>query len=751
MLPEIQNIDTKDNIISRFQGLNQKDTANDEMFKDMLNMTSDEYPYLSPRENGAIRQVFTGNLSMIYGSCVYGEDFYTVQGQKVSGVDTVKFYKNFEEVNTVTLSQQLRIRDLVIYGAYIVIFPDNIMYNTQDGTVTNMSYEHTFTSEDGRIYLSDKDGVPFICDNVTTFNIGGTTTVNGGFNGIISANLDSHTIREMDLYIHNAIDSSYLKNGYCKFIGKRNQAYNTGEPQNLYQANILMGQKEKARNRYINSTTYPIYCIEKSGNEYYIKKYLDQTSAWYPVDLYCSFRITTTEYETIKDKVKIGDYIKLHPLKSNDKDYEESDFNNREATWNLEQKIQNGLKVENIITGEGSVIIVFSNNSIDFLKVLSENWGRYSFGQYLVNPGEEQYNEREIVFMNNAMYIPDAGGTNSLGYKLRLEKNVPQMDYITVSANRIWGCSSANHEIYACKQGDATCWYNYGGLASDSYAVTIPNGDVFTGAVTYNDMPFFFTENMCYSIMGNKPKNYQVQNYALRGVENGASHTLAQKDGYVYYKSKSGIERFNGNNSQSLTEYLDMEGFKGFVGATNNDKYFVFLGADTTHTNLYVYDIKKRQWHKDRDYMPNYMAEIDNNLYLLNGTVGKVYLEKINGHAKEVAPILTNSQITVTYDTPKWYVESGEFNGDSLLNKYVTKFMFELKLEQNSKLSISFMYDDSGEWEEVFRTTDRHVKRLVKVPIKVRRCERMRYKIEGQGQAKIYTVTITFEGGSEIG
>ena len=39
----------------------------------------------------------------------------------------------------------------------------------------------------------------------------------------------------------------------------------------------------------------------------------------------------------------------------------------------------------------------------------------------------------------------------------------------------------------------------------------------------------------------------------------------------------------------------------------------------------------------------------------------------------------------------------------------------------------------------------------MKVPINVRRCERMRYKIEGKGQAKIYTLTITFEGGSENG
>ena len=34
-----------------------------------------------------------------------------------------------------------------------------------------------------------------------------------------------------------------------------------------------------------------------------------------------------------------------------------------------------------------------------------------------------------------------------------LERRVPDMDYVTQCNNRIWGCSSASHEIYACKLG----------------------------------------------------------------------------------------------------------------------------------------------------------------------------------------------------------------------------------------------------------------------------------------------------------
>lgn len=754
MLPEIQNIKTQDKIISQFLGLNQKDTSNDQMFKNMQEMTSDEYPYLAPRNNCAIRNVFEGIVTN-KGSVTYGEDIYSVLAIPRSG--NISFYKNYELVEGVTLDQtNTGARQLVVYGAYIVIFPDNVMYNTETEEVENMSYELSLgLNTSNRLYLSDKDGVPFILDNITSLPDSPSTTTPGGFNGLISTNMANTTPKVMDTLITNAIAGSYLKDAFCKYSGIREQSYDDNTTVNLYKLNICMGQKEKAYQDYQNATTYPLFWIEYSGDEYFIKRFQAQNSAWYPADLYVSWRLTNEEYAAIQDRVKIGDYIKLKALKANGDEYKEEDFNDREASWNLVNRFSNGVRVENIITraSNNGIILVFSNNSLNFLKVLQENKSRFQWGKnYIV--ADEKY-ERELIAMWNGVYYPYGNNDNSLAYQAKLQKNVPQMDYITVSQNRIWGCSSENHEIYACKQGDATAWYQYAGLSSDSYAVTIPNGDKFTGAVTYSDMPYFFTENMAYSIMGNKPKNYQVQNYELRGVEDGAYRTIAQKDGYVYYKSKSGIERFNGNNAQSLTEYLDLEGMKGYVGQTNNDKYFVFLGTDE-NADLYVYDIKKRLWHKERNIKPESssmdMVELDNNLYLASGDIAQgefIKLIRINGKAKEVADILLNN--IPEYDTPKWFVESGEFNGDSILKKYITKLMFEMKLEQGSKISISFMYDDSGEWEEVFRTTDKHVKKLINVPLLVRRCERIRYKIKGLGQAKIYTITFTYEGGSEIG
>ena len=356
--------------------------------------------------------------------------------------------------------------------------------------------------------------------------------------------------------------------------------------------------------------------------------------------------------------------------------------------------------------------------------------------------------EKKIHHMSPFMQYPGEVSSTGLCAKSILAKDIPSLDYVTVSANRLWGCSTENHEIYSSKQGDATNWYNYGGLATDSYAVTIADEGKFTGAVTYNDMPYFFKDNKAYVIMGTKPKNYELQMMECRGVQDGAYNTIAQKDGYIYYKSNEGVERFNGNTTQSLTTNLDLKGYKGFMGEVCSDKYFVTLGKTKQTTRLYVFDITKGMWHIEEQIGGEDLINLNQNLYVVYDNYKKEDLIKVYGKSVETPTWITN--VTPTYDKPKWSITSGEFNGQSQLNKHIEKFMFELKLDEGSDLSISFSYNDSDEWERVFRSKNSHVKKLITVPIQPKRCERLRYKIEGKGKCKIYSITMQIEIGSEI-
>lgn len=60
------------------------------------------------------------------------------------------------------------------------------------------------------------------------------------------------------------------------------------------------------------------------------------------------------------------------------------------------------------------------------------------------------------------------------------QRRVPDLDWLTEHNNRVWGCSSTENVIYACKLGDATNWFSYRGTAADSYAVTVGSDGAFT-------------------------------------------------------------------------------------------------------------------------------------------------------------------------------------------------------------------------------------------------------------------------------
>ena len=157
-LPELQPIKTNKVALDVFKGINDNVYTPEGYFKDMKNMTSDYYPALSQRK---IREQYklSGNIN---GAITVNDNLYTIVGTKM--------YKNGTVVSGVSVTDSQK--QLVGYGAYIVIMPDKIMYNTQNSTVKKMSYTRkvdkskagieTNGALNSKIYLSDEDGNPYV-------------------------------------------------------------------------------------------------------------------------------------------------------------------------------------------------------------------------------------------------------------------------------------------------------------------------------------------------------------------------------------------------------------------------------------------------------------------------------------------------------------------------------------------------------------------------------------------------------------
>src|SRR5699024_6602848 len=124
---------------------------------------------------------------------------------------------------------------------------------------------------------------------------------------------------------------------------------------------------------------------------------------------------------------------------------------------------------------------------------------------------------------------------------LTVARTCPDMDFLAVHQNRLWGCSSENHEIYASKLGDPANFHVYAGIASDSYAATVGTAGDFTGAAAVNDTVVFFQEGGVTKVLGTKPANYQIAYTPTSGVMRGSEKSLCLVDGTLFYLSPEGV------------------------------------------------------------------------------------------------------------------------------------------------------------------------------------------------------------------
>lgn len=341
-------------------------------------------------------------------------------------------------------------------------------------------------------------------------------------------------------------------------------------------------------------------------------------------------------------------------------------------------------------------------------------------------------NKTAIVQAVGADYIviPAKIGTTQSLSSISVTRRAPDMDFIVEQDNRLWGCSSSKHEIYASKLGDPTNWNCFEGISTDSYAVTVGSDGDFTGAKSYLGYVLFFKEDCIHKIYGSKPSNYQVFTNACRGLAKGSERSLAIVNETLYYMSRNGIMAYEGSIPESVSDALgDIQYSNGVAGAIGN-KYYISM-SDGSKYHLFVFDEKIGQWHREDNTQAKYFTYYNNKLYF--ATIGNKL-------------IITEENTT---ENIPWYAEFSEFSELSLKQKYVSKLGFRFDLDVNALMDIEIMYGDSGLWEKI-ATFSGKMKKSDIVNIQVRRCDYYKIRLSGVGKFKLYMMSKTYIEGSDI-
>lgn len=368
-----------------------------------------------------------------------------------------------------------------------------------------------------------------------------------------------------------------------------------------------------------------------------------------------------------------------------------------------------------------------------------------------ISPLWEAYHDKGDTTLEN----PRAEGTDDyivvVGFldevytketNLRLEMKMPILDYVIEAGNRLWGCrygpdaeGNIVNEIYASKLGDFRNWNCFMGLSTDSYSASCGTDGQWTGAITHLGYPIFFKENYVHKVYGNYPANFQIQATACQGVQKGSENSLAIVNADLFYKSRNAICVYDGSLPVEISSALGEVRYSNATAGSHGSKYYISMQDANGEWNFFVFDTSKNMWHKEDNLQAKAFCSSDGELYFIDAADNKIKTMFGSGTA-DAAPT-------------KWMAETGVIGAVTPDKKYLSRVSVKMNLNVGTKLYLFVQYDSSGTWEHICTLNNNKLGTFT-LPIRPKRCDHLKFKFEGEGDAKIYSITKTMEQGSDI-
>ena len=157
MLPQIPTIERTREYTQEFKGYNHNLRISENEFYDEYNICSDNYPVLSSRKKRGSGTMPAGKS--LCGAIGRGDDIYYVLYDKDE--ETAGLYNKSgtqlelkdDKKEEISLSENNNQRKMLFFGAYLLILPDNVYYNTAGGSCGYINSTVSSASRDFQIEL----------------------------------------------------------------------------------------------------------------------------------------------------------------------------------------------------------------------------------------------------------------------------------------------------------------------------------------------------------------------------------------------------------------------------------------------------------------------------------------------------------------------------------------------------------------------------------------------------------------------
>lgn len=317
------------------------------------------------------------------------------------------------------------------------------------------------------------------------------------------------------------------------------------------------------------------------------------------------------------------------------------------------------------------------------------------------------------------------------------KSNLPRLDHVCVLDNRLWGCrygmqagsTAAVNEIYCSALGDFKKWSTFQGISTDPWYAGVAETGPFTGAVAYGGHPIFFKEDCAYVISGSYPP-YSVTTLHIAGVAQGASRSICEVDGALFYKSRYAVMRYTSSSIGSVSDRLGRlpDAVRACAGSYNG-KYYLSLAGE-----IYVYDTKRGMWCAEDVCGAVDFATADGKLYIAGG----------RGDTDGKYPICVAAPGMAAEADMPWSFTTPRIGYGLPNRKYVSRVLIRLEIGDAALPTVE-LSRDGGAWEALSCAarvgTDGARTGSIAIPIRPRRCESFRIRVSGIGTYKLTGIT----------
>lgn len=687
MFPEINRLRKASTHISLFRGLNRtvntgfsrvsvNDSAVFTEFCDMQNLSGDDYPRLRTRKKRCTASGMTGIVSNL----LIADNRFIYMTAGVLHVGS-------ESYSVSAYDGTAAKHELVLYGNRVVVMPERLVFDLGTQTFAPMDFSGTTQSVSAAEL------------NVAAYNTGNHVRPTRNFRdfSIEKVELDDNGKPRPVNYIY---EKAYGLESYRK---QTNPSGATEE-----------GEKEPWQEEY-----WAHWATIKEGETV-------EAQGETPSAVYRCTDIIAGRDNTING-VQYLTALCLHTFVRIDNYYVKISRN--DGTNNdLFAGLQKGdwVKLSGMVHGVATLTPWSSNYDWgNYLEVLNGGW----FKLYYVD------RQCIVIKANIDRSVPYTG-------PLTVERVMPQADsgMMLEVDNRLWTCSSQNHEIYSCKQGDCTNWQAYGeGISTDSYAATVGSEGGFTGIARQNDSVIFFKENWIIKLFGNKPSNFALASYNVPGVARGSEKSVVWINGVLYYLSYNGVCRYMPGGQPVLVseEAFGAVHYQNGVAGRHGDKYYLSAQNESGGWELLVLDTVKGMWHKEDDTQMQCCVTYNNLLYYIDGEGAVKCVQARN-----------NLLVGEEESRFAWFFETPDLYGDDFGKKYISKIQIQLQAAEDMQAEVYAQFRHGGAWV-LLKRLHFEPRRHVTAPVPVRRSDYLRLRVEGSGEMVIGGLQIDFAGGSD--